>query len=134
MTFGFPLFEPPMTMTHAKSCHIETIEEIMASFGGRSSPQQSRCDLRQDINRSSKGPHSSLINHSSHHSPTHLPIFNPSFTHHIPIIYPSFSYHFHLRFPIVPGKPSSGQGLVRIHCTELRLRDAKEVAVEVLDA
>ena len=78
--------------------------------------------------------------HTHHSSITHhtiqpiYPFFNPSFTHHIPIIYPSFSHHFHLRFPIVPGKPSSAQALVRIHGTELRLRDAKEVAVEVLDA
>jgi hypothetical protein len=124
------MFETPMT--HAN--HIEIIEDNMANFGGPAHPSSIHLNkvavICGKISTVPKG--NNFLNHSSNH----LPIY-PSFTHHFPIISPSIK-SIPCPFPNL-SRPttramSPSQLLVRIHRTELRLRDAKEVAVEVLDA
>ena len=87
MTFGFPMFETPMT--HAN--HIEIIEDYMASFGGPAHPSSTHLNevavICGRISTVPKG--NNFLNHSSNH----LPIY-PSFPHHFPIHSMSVSQSF----------------------------------------
>ena len=78
VTFGFPMFETPMT--HAN--HIEIIEDNMANFGGPAHPSSIHLNkvavICGKISTVPKG--NNFLNHSSNH----LPIY-PSFPHHFPI-------------------------------------------------